>query len=65
LLHFTSVLARIVELRLGGKYDITKITETLRNVACSHIDQNLWLFNFADDVTDDINVVFGTDIGKK
>jgi hypothetical protein len=42
-----------------------KISETLRNVACSHIDQNLWLFDFADDITDDINAAFGTDIGKK
>jgi transposase len=59
------LIARIVELRLGCKYDIAKITETLRNIACSHIDQNLWLFDFADEVTDDINTAFGTDIGRK
>ena len=59
------LIGRIVELRLGGKYTIEKITETLRNVACSNIDQNLWLFDYANDVTDDINVAFGTDFGRK
>jgi len=59
------LIGRIVELRLGGKYTIAKITETLRNVACSNIDQNHWLFNFSDDVTDDFNAAFGTDFGRK
>ena len=66
LICFISLLiGRIVELRLGGRYTIAKITETLRNVACSNIDQNYWLFDFADKVTDDINVAFGTDFGRK
>jgi transposase len=66
LVCFISLLvARIVEKKLGGKYTIDKITETLRNVACSHLDQNLWLFDYADDVTDDLNSVFNTDFGKK
>jgi len=66
LICFISLLiGRIVELRLDGKYTIAKITETLRNVACSNIDQNHWLFDFADAVTDDINAVFRTDFGRK
>jgi transposase len=59
------LIARIVELRLGGKYDIAKITDTLRKVACSRLDQNIWLFDYADEVTDEINAVFGTEIGRK
>ena len=59
------LIARIVELRLGGNYTIDKITETLRKVSCSKIDQNIWLFDFADDVTDAMNESFGTDFGKK
>jgi hypothetical protein len=59
------LIARISELKLGCKYTIAKITETLRNVSCSHIDQNHWLFDYADDVTDDMNAVFGTDFGRK
>jgi transposase len=59
------LIARIAERRLGCKYTIAKITETLRNVSCSHIDQNHWLFDYANDVTDDMNAVFGTDFGRK
>jgi len=59
------LIARLVELRLGGKYTINKIAETLRKAACSHLGQNLWLFDFADEVTDDMNAAFGTDFGRK
>jgi transposase len=59
------LIARIVEMRLGGMHTIDRITETLRNVGCSHIDQNLWLFDHADDVTDHINAAFGFDFGRK
>ena len=59
------LIGRITEMKLGGKYTIAKITETLRDVCCSHIDQNHWLFDFANEVTDDMNTVFGTDFGKK
>jgi len=66
LICFISLLiARVTELRLGGRYTIDKITETLRRVECSNIEQNLWLFDFADDVTDEMNEALGTDFGKK
>jgi hypothetical protein len=27
--------------------------------------QNLWLFDYASDVTDDMNTAFGTDFGRE
>ena len=66
LICFISLLiAGIAELRLKGKYTITEITEALRRVSCSKIDQNLWLFDFANAATDDMNAAFGTDFGRK
>jgi hypothetical protein len=59
------LIGRITEMRLGGKYTLAKIADTLRKVSCSHIAQNLWLFDFADSVTDEMNVAFGTDFGRK
>jgi hypothetical protein len=59
------VLARLVEIRLDNKYPIKQIIETLRLVSCSHIDENHYLFDYADKVTDDINRVFNVGIGKK
>ncbi len=59
------LIARIAELRLNGKYTISNITEVLRKVSCSNIDQNHWLFNYADALTDEMNAAFGTDFGRK
>ena len=59
------VIARILEIKLNNKYTIDKILNSLRSVSCSHIDANHYLFDYADEVTDDINDVFGLDIGRK
>jgi transposase len=59
------LIARLVEERLDGKYNIARIAETLRKVECSRIDQNIWLFDYADEVTDAMNDSFGTNIGRK
>jgi transposase len=59
------LIARIVEKKLGGKYTIEKIVETLKKVECSWLEQNIWHFDFANEVTDEMNKVFGTNFGKK
>ena len=59
------LIGRITELRLGGKYNIAKITETLRDVSCTNEDQNLWLFDFSNEITDNFNSAFGTNFGLK
>lgn len=59
------VIARIVEIRLNNKYTIGKILDSLRSVCYSHIDTNHYLFDYTDEVTDDINKVFNLDIGRK
>ena len=66
LICFISLLiARIVELRLKGKYSIAAITDTIRKIAATNIDQNVWLFDHADELTDDLNVAFDTNFGLK
>ncbi len=58
-------IARIVEIRLKNKYSVEKILNSLRSVSCSHMDANHYLFDYDDEVTDDINDIFNLDIGKK
>ncbi|MCL2149679.1 MAG: hypothetical protein FWH51_01940 [Dehalococcoidia bacterium] len=58
-------MIQIIEMELGRKYSIAKITEILRKVSCSHLDQNVWLFDYADKATEEMNAVFNTDFGKK
>jgi transposase len=59
------LIARIIEKRLNGKYTIERITETLQKVACSHLQQNVWLFDYADSLTAELQAVFGIDFGRK
>ena len=59
------LIGRLVEIRLGNKYNVEKIVNTLRQVECSHIERNLYLFDFANEITDAINTAFDADIGRK
>jgi transposase len=59
------LIGRLVEIRLGHRYTIDSISKTLRDVSCSRLGLNLWLFDYADDITDDMNKVFGTNFGKE
>lgn len=59
------IIARIVEIRLMHKYSIDRILKTLRLVSCSHLSTNYYLFDYADEITDDLNDIFGLGIGKK
>lgn len=59
------VIARLVEIRLKNNYPIERIIDTLRSVACSHVDANHYLFDYADEITDDLNVEFNIGFGKK
>jgi transposase len=59
------LIVRIVEMRLERKYTVEKITESLKKVAATNVAQNIWAFDYADEVTDDMNAVFGTDFGLR
>ena len=59
------ILLRLVELRLGNQYPAERIAEVLKEITCSYLDTNHYLFSYADAVTDAMNAVFGTDIGLK
>ena len=66
LLCFISlVIARCLEIRLGNRFSITRIAESLRQSACSHVQDNYYLLDHYDDVTDAIGEAFGIHINKK
>ena len=39
--------------------------EILKKISCTHLDQNIWLFEYASELTDKMNAEFVTDFGKK
>lgn len=59
------LIARAVEMRPCCKYTIKEIKKASLNVACNNIDQNIWLFDYSDDLIVDITTAFGTDFGRK
>ena len=58
-------LARLVELKLNRMFPVSRIIESLRTVSCSHLDENYYLFDYADEVTNALNDLFNAGFGKK
>jgi hypothetical protein len=59
------VISRILENQLDGKFSISQIAETLRKVSCSPLDENWYLADYADEITDAINDKMGIDFNRK
>jgi len=59
------MLLRLVEKRLGGEFSAECIADTLRDVQCSHMGANAYLFSYADTVTDAIFEKMGIDLTRK
>jgi len=58
-------ISRILQYRLGSKFPVSRIMESLGNVCCSHIKENIYMFDYRDDITDAISETFGIDLSKK
>jgi transposase len=48
------VIVRILHYRLGSKYSVSSIVESLNKVACSPMEENLYLFDYTDNMVKDI-----------
>ena len=59
------VLVRLLEKKLGGRYSVPKILESLKRSSCSLLEQNLYLFDYHDQVLADIGELLGIDLGLK
>lgn len=59
------VLARILEYKLSGKYSITKMIESLNKCSCTNVDQNYYLFDYYDEVLQDIGLATNIDFSTK
>lgn len=59
------VIARLLEYRLEGKYSVTELLESLRKCECSKLEENIYLFNYYDDVLKDLGENLGIDYSKK
>lgn len=63
--YIALVLSRILQHKLDKKYSVGKILESLSNFNCSHLENNYYLFNYYDNVLEDIGNVLNIDFSSK
>ena len=59
------IIARIIELKLDHKYSIGRILESLAKSECTHMKQNYYLFDYLDEILQDIESTFQLDFSKR
>ncbi|NTW72997.1 MAG: IS1634 family transposase [Eubacteriaceae bacterium] len=59
------ILLRVLEYKLGKKYPVNKIRQSLIRYSCSHLDQNYYLFDYRDEILQSLEGVFGIDLRNK
>ncbi len=59
------VLARLLEKRLDRKYSVTAILESLNKSSCSLLEQNMYLFDYYDEILYALGKELKIDFGKK
>ena len=66
LICFTAlVIARLLEYRIGRKYAVKKIIESLRSCTCSQLQTNLYMNNYYDEVLECLGKELSIDFGMK
>jgi hypothetical protein len=66
LICFTSlVIVRLLALCLDNKYSISKIVESLNKLSGTLLEENWYVFDYADEITKAITENLGVDLGHK
>lgn len=59
------VIARLLAHCLGNQYSISRIVESLNNASGSRLEENWYVFDYADEITKAIHQAFGIDLTRK
>lgn len=59
------MIARLLALKLGNQFSISRIVESLNKVTCVPLEENWYAFHYADEVTEAIKSSLGIDFGYK
>ncbi len=63
--YLALVLSRVLQHKLGKKYSVGKILESLSKCNCCNEYENVYLFNYYDEVLKDIGSVVNIDFSLK
>lgn len=61
----TLVIIRLIQKKTDRRYSVEKIIECLNKIACSNEQDNLYLFDYRSEISDDIGNVLGIDFTRK
>jgi transposase len=59
------VVIRLIQKRTNNQYSPAKLIEAMNNISCSNEDSNLYLFDYRNDITDQLGATFDLDFSKK
>ncbi len=59
------VIARLLALLLGNKYSIPRIVKSLNKASGSRLEENWYVFDYADEITKAITEILGVDLSRK
>lgn len=59
------LILRLIEVRIGSRFRAMKIVESLKQVECTHLEQNYYVFEYRDEVIELLEKTFGVDMSKK
>jgi transposase len=59
------VIARLLQKRLGGKFSVASIADSLSKASCTRLEQNWYVQNYSDDVIVAIKDSMGIDLSRK
>lgn len=59
------VIARILEMKMNHRYNITKMIESIQKSTCTNLQKNYYFFDYFDDVLHDFEKVFNIDFSTK
>ena len=59
------VIARLLAVCLGNRYTIPRIVESLNKASGTHLEENWYVFDHADEITDAISDTLGIDLSRK
>jgi transposase len=63
--YIALVILRLIQKRTGYNYSTEKLIEAMNNISCSNESENIFLFDYRDDITDALGETFGFDFSKK
>jgi hypothetical protein len=63
--YVTLVLLRLIQVDTGFRYSAAVIRDELRDLCCTHLDENWWLFDYRSLITDELCALAGIDFSQR